>query len=191
MDPASLSDEELLARTHGQDQAALGALYDRYSRLVYSVALHILQDQGQAEETTQEVFLNIWRRAGSYQPGRGKVSTWIASVAHHRAIDVVRKRQRDGAALQQIAVEPFDVPSGAEEPDALAERSWERERIRSALGALPEEQRQVLLLAYFRGLTHVEISSALGQPLGTVKTRIRLAVQKLRQQLQVELEGTR
>ena len=130
----------------------------------------------------------MWRHAGSYQPGRGKVSTWIASIAHHRTIDLVRQRKRDAVMLAQAAAEAGSLPRTWDGPELRAERNWERQQVRDALETLPPEQREVLLLAYFKGLTHVEIAEALGQPLGTVKTRIRLAVQKLRDRLQSDLK---
>ena len=161
-------------------------LYDRYARLVFSLWFQILRNEGQSEEMTQDVFLSVWRRAVSYEPAKGKVSTWIGSIAHHRAIDIVRRRNRDAEAMAAIAVESLKTPLSTVGLEQRAEQSWERERLQSALAAVPEEQRQALVMAYFHGLTHVEIAKALDQPLGTVKTRIRLAVQKLRDALKDE-----
>ena len=161
-------------------------LYDRYARLVYSVGFQILRNEGQSEEMTQDVFLSVWRRAVSYEPAKGKASTWIGSIAHHRAIDIVRRRNRDAEAMEAIAVESLKTPLSVVGLEHRAEQSWDRERIQSALTAVPDDQRQALMMAYFHGLTHVEIAKALDQPLGTVKTRIRLAVRKLRDALKDE-----
>ena len=190
VDPTNPTDEELLTRIHREDHQALGVLYDRYARLVYSIGIHVLQDEGQAEEMTQDVFVSIWRRAGSYQSNRAKVSTWIGSVAHHRAIDIVRRRQRDAQLLAQLAADFLRSPLSVDGLEVYAERSMERAQVRAALGDLPNEQREVLLLAYFRGLTHTEIAEALDQPLGTVKTRIRLGMQKLKDRLGEDLRGS-
>jgi RNA polymerase sigma-70 factor (ECF subfamily) len=191
VDSSSLSDQELLARICQEDHQALGVLYDRYARLVFSIGMNILQDEGETEEMTQDVFVSVWRNAGTYRPDRAKVSTWVASIAHHRAIDIVRRRNRNTEMLAKIAAEALRSPQSWDGPATGAERSWERERVRAALAELPEDQRQALLLAYFRGLSHTEIARALDQPLGTVKTRIRLGVQKLRDRLNGELrEGT-
>ena len=181
-----MSDAELLERVGRQDHEALAAIYDRYSRLVYSIGRNVLQNDGEAEEMTQDVFLTVWRRAVSYEPTRGKVSTWLGSIAHHRAIDIIRRRRRDQDAFDRAAAEATRTAATVDGVDSAAERSWERDRLLSALEGVPTEQRQVLMLAYFHGLTHTEIARTLNQPLGTVKTRIRLAVRKLRDALEGE-----
>ena len=188
MDASEVSDADLLERVGQQEHHALAVLYDRYSRLVYSIGLQVLRNDGQAEEMTQDVFVSVWRRADSYESTRGKVSTWLGSIAHHRAIDIIRRRKRDAEALDRAAVEAYRMAAIVDGVASAAEKSWERDRLMNALEGVPEEQRQVLMLAYFGGLTHVEIAKTLDQPLGTVKTRIRLAVQKLRDTLKDELK---
>ncbi len=183
-----MSDAELLERIGRQDDQALAVLYDRYSRLVYSIGRNVLQNDGEAEEMTQDVFLSVWRRAASYESARGKVSTWLGSIAHHRAIDIIRRRRRDQDAIDRAATEVIRTAAVVDGVNSAAERSWERDRLLGALENVPAEQREVLMLAYFRGLTHTEIARTLNQPLGTVKTRIRLAVRKLRDALEGDLE---
>ncbi len=180
---SDLQDDENLIRliTEGQS-AALGALYDRYGRLVFSLAFQVTNDAAVAEEITQEVFLQIWNKAGSYQAAQGKVTTWITSVARHRAIDSLRRR---GARPEghQVDFEDNEAPelvdpTGVEEQVEFSQRS---RTVRQAIAQLPPEQQKALALAYFKGLTHQEIADLTGEPLGTVKTRIRLAMLKLKQ----------
>jgi RNA polymerase sigma-70 factor (ECF subfamily) len=182
LDDATLIDLIARARTE-----ALGELYDRYSRLVYSLAVNTVGDYGTAEEITQDVFVRVWQRAASYQAERAKVSTWLTSIARHRAIDQLRRR---GARPEQHTVswaeaEPDSLTANGN-PQEAAQLAMDRDKVRSALAQLPEEQRQVLALAYFQGYTQQQIADALDQPLGTVKTRVRLAMQKLRQLLDVQ-----
>ena len=178
-------DDETLIRLITQEQAeALGALYDRYSRLVFGLALNALGNPSTAEEVTQDVFLRIWQKADTYRAEQGKVSTWLSRIARNRAIDVLRQQ---GVRPERRSVEWAEVPAaavpqvqGPEEEVALA---LEQQRVRAAVALLPEEQRQVLALAYFQGHSQSQIAELLGQPLGTVKTRVRLAMGKLRQLL--------
>ncbi len=182
---ADAQDDESLIRfiTQGQS-AALGLLYDRYGRLVFSLAFQVTNDAGVAEEITQEVFLQIWNKAGTYQAAQGKVTTWITSVARHRAIDSLRRR---GARPEghQVDFEDNEAPElvdpkGVEDQVEFSQRS---QAVRRAMAQLPKEQQKALALAYFKGLTHQEIAEQTGEPLGTVKTRIRLAMLKLKQLL--------
>lgn len=180
MDDASLL--RLIAQSR---QDALGELYDRYSRLVYSLALHSLGDPGSAEEVTQDVFLRVWEKAQTYRADQAKVSTWISSIARYRTIDVMR-RQNVRVDASSIAWEdaPGDfLKTGDPGPELQTEQSLEKIRVHQALRTLPEEQRSTLAMAFFQGLSHSEIAAAQQQPLGTVKTRIRLAMQKLREVL--------
>ena len=176
-----MEDQLLLGLIAAQDQAALEAFYDRYVRQVYSLVLSILRDPGVAEEVTQEVFFSVWKRASSFNSERGRPATWLLSVAHHRAIDALRRQRRRGQ--RETPLEP-DVenshPSEGEGPPEAAMLMENKERVREALRKLPPEQQRVIILAYFQGLTQVEISERLEQPLGTVKTRIRLGMEKLR-----------
>ena len=175
-------DDEELIRQIGQSQPeAVRVLYRRYSRMVYSVALRAVGDPSAAEEITQDVFLRIWEKAKTYRADKAKVVTWIARIARNRAIDVYRQRRsRDDRAsagweeLKQAASAP------APHPGERMEIAWLQGRVRDAVASLPPDQRTALGLAFFQGRTHKEIAEQLGEPLGTVKTRIRAALQKLR-----------
>jgi len=183
----SVADTVLIQLIAGAHADALKALYDRYNRLVFSVALAILGDRSVAEEATLDVFVHVWRGARTYRPDRAKVSTWLVAITRHHAIDILRwqNSRLDGKSLSlndMLLSNESAVPA----PEALVETSLEQARVRDAVAQLPAEQRQVLTLAYFRGYTHQQIAEVLEQPLGTVKTRIRLAMQKLRQMLMDE-----
>ena len=174
-------DNELIDAICQGDRTALEALYSRYSGPVYALAFHRLRDPGAAEEVAQDTFFNIWRRARSYQSARGSVTSWLFSIAHHRAIDELRKRRRDYNRVRH-GVDLTNTPTESRDhdPTEYATAQFEGSRLKNALATLRPEQREVVVLAYFGGLTHSEISSKLDQPLGTVKTRIRLALKKLR-----------
>lgn len=180
-----MNDTELLLAVHGGSPDALGLLYDRFSRLVYSLAWQITGDDGAAEEVAQEVFLQVWNKAATYQPELGKVSTWMASIARHRAIDYVRRRKTrpEETQVSWDTEEMPDLPDDTE-VESEVESTQERRRIHQALGQLPAEQRGTLALAFFQGLSHQEIADTTGEPLGTVKTRIRLAMKKLKEMLE-------
>ena len=179
-----LEDQELLVRIADGEKNALEAIYERYSSAVYSLARYMLRSEAVAEEATQDVFLNIWLKASSYNSSRGQPKTWIMSVAHHKIIDVIRSRRRDAAASDPKEYETLDLlPSDHIATDEAVERNLEAERVRRALEKLPAAQQEVITLAYYGGLSQSEISARLGQPLGTVKTRARLALQKLREEL--------
>jgi len=177
------SDLELLALIGRSDKDALAALYERYGRRVFSLAVRILSDSVTSEEVTQDVFLSIWRRGASYSPDKGKFTTWLFSIAHNRTIDELRRRRRDLNRGSDDVEEHLDIVSADISPDDSAVAQSEYAMVREALKALPPEQRQVVELAYFRGLTQAEIAEKMGQPLGTVKTRMRLALKKLRDAL--------
>jgi RNA polymerase sigma-70 factor (ECF subfamily) len=187
VDYTTLDDETIIRLIAHARTEALSELYDRYSRLVFSLALNSVGDQATAEEVTQDVFVRVWQRARQYRADRGKVSTWLTGITRYRAIDQLRRR---GARPEQHSVtwaevSPTAVPAvnGPEEATQLA---MQRERVRAALAQLPEEQKQVLALAYFQGYSQSQIAESLALPLGTVKTRVRLAMQKLREMLQDE-----
>jgi RNA polymerase sigma-70 factor (ECF subfamily) len=180
VDYLQASDEELVGRLLQKDERALERLYDRYGRATYSLVLKMLRDPARAEEVSQEVFLKLWRRPESYVAGRGAFATWLLSVAHHRAIDELRARRREVFSLVADESPPREL---IDDGSDLADGAWIREQraaVRTALTTLPPSQRQAVELAYFAGLTQREIAERLGEPLGTVKTRIRLAMQKLR-----------
>jgi RNA polymerase sigma-70 factor (ECF subfamily) len=173
---------DLIARCALGDQAALAELYDATAAQVNGLALRILADRDTAEEVTGDVFLQVWRSAGSYEPARGSPLAWLFTLARSRAIDRLR-----GGAAERRQSSPFELAPdvecdapGPEEGSSLAQR---RRIVRAALERLGEEQRQVLEMAFFQGLSHSEIAAALGAPLGTVKTRIRLGMSRLREWL--------
>jgi RNA polymerase sigma-70 factor (ECF subfamily) len=171
-----VSDEELLRRLQARDSRALEALYDRYSRLAFGLALRVLGDRDQAEDVVQDAYLALWRAAGTYQAERGAVRTWLLTIVRNRAIDRLRCR----AATSDV--ESLEAVLSAPEADVWAQVSRQllREEIVGALGQLPPEQRRVVELAYFGGFSHAEIANITTLPLGTVKGRMRMALQKLR-----------
>lgn len=180
-----LEDRQLIQCVAVGDKEALEELYSRYSSSVYSLARFMLRQEALAEEASQDIFLNIWLKASSYNPERGEPRAWIMSVAHHKVVDIIRSRRRNINMTDPKDYETLDLlPSGQMSTADEAELNLERERIRRALTILPEAQREVIDLAYFHGLSQSEIAERLGQPLGTVKTRVRLAMQKLRAELE-------
>jgi RNA polymerase sigma-70 factor (ECF subfamily) len=171
------------------DEAALGALYDRWHALVHSVALHVTADRGDAEEVVEETFWQAWRQAARYEQQRGSISTWLTMMARSRALDLARSRRRNRAEesweeLPESAGPPADQDAPATPFDSAAQAET-RQIVARALATLPAEQRETVELAYFKGLSQTEIAAATGQPLGTVKTRARLALQKLRDALSI------
>ena len=186
LDYATLDDQSLIHLIIQARAEALSELYDRYSRLVFSLALNAVGDPATAEEITQDVFLRVWQRARQYRADRGQVSTWLTGITRHRAIDYLRRRgsrpEQHSVAWAELAPSDEPVLSG---PAEAASLSFEKARVRNAVAQLPPEQRQVLALAYFQGLTQSQIAQVLDLPLGTVKTRIRLGMKKLRDTLQV------
>ena len=182
MEYLAQSDEDLIDQLAHGDIEALEVLYTRYARPVFSLAVRILGDEGEAEEVTQDVFERAWRYAPSFDRARGRFATWLLSMTHHVAIDAVRRRQRrpqavggeTGAlALQLVPDQRVDVAGATLD-------YVEGQQIRQALHTLPDVQRQAIELAYFGGLSHLEIAAALGDPLGTVKARIRRGMERLR-----------
>ena len=155
------------------DESAMTRLYDRYSPIVYSVALRVLGDTGAAEDVLQEVFMQLWRNPGVFDASRGNLGAWLAVITRHRAIDALRGR-RGVTDIDDIIV------SVDHDMSAEADRSRAMQRVRELLGAMPMGQRQALELAYFEGLSHTEIANRTGEPLGTVKTRIRAGLLTLR-----------
>ncbi len=180
MDYNALADEEIIARLKAGDSWAMSVLYDRYARLVFSLSLKILNDRGAAEETVQEVFVKVWKRCREYDARRGKFSSWLTGIAHNHAIDELRRRRVRPSASDGEDDAMESVLDDGPAPLDLAMQSLERRRIMQALKQIPDEQRQAIELAYFEGLTQQEISERLGDPLGTVKTRMRLGMQKLK-----------
>jgi RNA polymerase sigma-70 factor (ECF subfamily) len=168
-----------LAGVAGGDPAALAALYDATSRQVYGLALRILRDRGEAEEVALDVYLHVWQGAGRYDAGRGSVETWLCTLARSRAIDRLRARVRHDA--RHSALDAADgLEDAAPGPETEVVQNDTARRVRRALGALPSEQRRAVAAAYFGGLSYAEVARVLGEPEGTVKTRIRVALSTLR-----------
>ena len=177
-----LEDADLLALTAAGRREALEVFYEKYSSRVFSLAVHMLRDREAAEEVTQDVFMNVWRRSSSYQANRGSVAAWLFGIAHNRTVDELRRRRRQGITteIEEIDLERYLVSSFID-PQENAAINEDRHLVRKALGELRPEQRDVIILAYFKGYSHSEIAEHLSQPLGTVKTRMRLAMKKLRE----------
>lgn len=180
---SNAEDVALIRRMVDADETALGALYDRWVRSLYSLVFHLLKDADEAEDVVEETFWQAWKKASSYEPSRGAVSTWLLTIGRRKALDRIRakKRHREDPIGNDNTF--ADLPSTDPNPSENVEGRELREHVRSALNDLPQEQRQVLELGYFRGLSQTEIAEFTGQPLGTVKTRMRLAMQKLREPL--------
>ena len=184
MTDQDFADAELVARLAERDEAALEPLYDRYGKIVYSVAMRILRDAQAAEEVTQEVFVRLWNNAASFESTKGYVRVWILRITHNLALNEVRRRQS-----RPVIAANFDWPTESEhllaqdtsgDPEMA---TWLRERatvIRHALEQLPLPQRQSIELAFFGGLSQAEVAAALGEPLGTIKSRVRIGMRRLR-----------
>ncbi len=173
----AVDETTMLTRIGQRDENAMEAVFRRYSGPVYSVALRVLRDSGQAEDILQEVFLQLWRKPAAFVQNRGSLGAWLVVIARNRAIDVLRRRKPSDSVDDVALTSPINV---ADE----AERNIAMQRVRSVIANLPEEQRRTLDLAYFEGLSHSEIASRTGDPLGTVKTRIRQALITLRKALE-------
>lgn len=179
------TDAELVSRVATGDRAAAEELYNRYSRPVFSMAYAILRDRAAAEDVTQDVFTSLWLRGGSFDPLRGLFRHWFLHLAHNRIVDELRRRRR--AADHDAAKEPDDPALGLEAPGDPANEAVDRVlmgSVKKALRAIPADQRIALDLAYFHGATQQEIAQQTGVPLGTVKTRLRLGLMKLRHALE-------
>jgi RNA polymerase sigma-70 factor (ECF subfamily) len=186
-DRYSWTDDRLMSAIVARDESAFAALYDRYVDLVYSASLRVLGDTQLAEDATQDIFVRLWRRPETFVPERGRFVSWLMSVVRNRAVDELRargrRRRREGnceAEEDALATAPSDE---CDDPYASAWHHQEQRIVRHALTTLPADQRMALELAYFSGMTQQEIATTLHEPLGTVKTRIRLAMQKLRRSL--------
>ena len=169
----AVRDELLLTRAKGGDKQAMTDLFDRYSGMVYSVALRVLNDPGQAEDVMQEIFFQVWRNPHAFVAGRGSLGAWLAVMARNRAIDSLRRRRPTDSVDDVVLASSSDLGSELE-------RNQMMEKVREILKGLPLEQQKSVELAFFEGLTHSEIATRTGDPLGTVKTRIRSALMTLR-----------
>jgi RNA polymerase sigma factor (sigma-70 family) len=178
---AHLSDEALLGLCSCADESALGELYDRYRRVAYGLALRIVRDRSLAEDAVQEAFLAVWRSAGAFLAEQGKPSTWILTLVHRRAVDLVRREERRRAdPLEEVESRE---PAGSEATDEEAWLRTQRQVVQEALRKLPPEQREAIELAYYGGFTQSELAEKLGQPLGTIKSRMFAGLKRLRELL--------
>jgi RNA polymerase sigma factor (sigma-70 family) len=184
-DLAHLSDEALVALVSRSDESALAELYDRIGGTAYGLAYRVLRDEALAEDAVQDAFLGLWRSAGSFVPERAKASTWILTLVHRRAVDVVRREQRRRTEPLEAAPEPAE--------GSAEEAAWlrlDRERVQAALAQLPDQQREAIELAYYGGYTQSELADRLGQPVGTIKSRMFAGLARLRELLDDESERT-
>ena len=170
------SDLALVMAIRSGDQGAMSALYDRFSSIVYAVALRVLQDTGAAEDVLQDIFMQLWRNPGAFDSSRGNMAAWLAVIARNRAIDALRRRRPQDDIEDVVVSVETDLASETDRSRAL-------EKVHGALQHMPSPQRSALEMAYFEGLTHVEIAEKTGEPLGTVKTRIRTGLISLRKVL--------
>jgi RNA polymerase sigma-70 factor, ECF subfamily len=175
-DLAHLSDEALLSLVASSDDLALAELYDRFGRVAYGLALRILRDEALAQDAVQEAFLAIWRSADRFLAERAKASTWILTLVHRRAVDLVRREDRRRGEPLESAAEPV-APATTEDEAAIG---FERRVVQEALRQLTPEQREALELGYYGGLTQSELAERLGQPLGTIKSRMFTGLSRLR-----------
>ena len=174
------SDDALLRSLAERDLGALAALYDRYGRLAYSLAYRILGESESAEDVVQDAFLSAWRGATGYRRERGNPRAWLLSIVHHRAVDILRRK----TTFRPAPLEAAELQPGDEDTAVSAERNVEHKTVRDALEGLPPAQRRTIEQAYFGGYTHVELSELMGVPLGTVKGRMRIGLQKMRRVLE-------
>jgi RNA polymerase sigma-70 factor, ECF subfamily len=184
---AHLSDEAVVALIARSDEQALAELYDRFGRVAYGLALRVLRDAALAEDAVQEAFLTAWRRADTFMPERAKASTWLLTLVHRRAVDLVRREERRRAEPIEAAQER----AGDAAADDAVWLRYERERVQAALRRLPDQQREALELAYYGGFTQSELAERLGQPVGTIKSRMFSGLGRLRDLLAEPESGER
>jgi RNA polymerase sigma-70 factor (ECF subfamily) len=176
---AHLSDEAVVALLARSDESALAELYDRFGRVAYGLALRVLRDEKLAEDAVQEAFLAAWRNADRFLPERAKAGTWLLTFVHRRAVDLVRREDRRRAEPLAEELEPAGTSSAEED----AWLRFERERVQAALRKLPDQQREALELAYYGGFSQSELAERLGQPVGTIKSRMFTGLARLRELL--------
>ena len=179
--PAEITDADLIRAIQRGDEGALAALYDRYGAILFGLIVRIVNSRPEAEDVLQQVFMQVWNRAADFDETRGKAFSWLVTVARSRSIDRIRSLGVRARAVETAnqAEAKMAFPTG----EAAVFQAEQREMIRGVLGELPADQREVLLLAYFEGLTQVEIADRLNTPLGTIKTRMRTGLTKLRDAL--------
>jgi RNA polymerase sigma-70 factor (ECF subfamily) len=179
---AHLSDEAVLALVARSEEAALAEIYDRFGAVAYGLALRVLRDEGLAQDAVQDAFLAVWRTAASFSPERGAARTWVLTVVHRRAVDLVRREERRRGDPLESAAEP----ASDELTDQQAWLRFERERVQAALKRLPDQQREALELAYYGGFSQSQLAERLGEPLGTIKSRMHTGLARLRELLEAE-----
>lgn len=177
---APVSDDAVMAGLAARELGALAVLYDRYGRLAYALAYRILGESAGAEDVVHDAFLSAWRGAGTYRPDRGNARGWLLSIVHHRAVDVLRRK----TAFRAAPLEAAAATASDDDTAASAERNVEQAGVRRVLRDLPEAQRRTIELAYFGGYSQAELASLMGVPLGTVKGRVRIGLQKMRRALE-------
>ena len=178
---SELSDGELLNRLHAREIASLEMLYDRYSAYVHGLSLRILNNTLEAEEVTQDVFWQLWRSEARYDPERGRFSAWLFAITRSRCLDRLRSRKR---RIDPEPLSPEATPASTAGPQECASMEERRRRVTEALNKLPDKQRESLELCFLRGFTHSEAAEHLGEPLGTVKSRIKIGMYKLKVRLE-------
>jgi RNA polymerase sigma-70 factor (ECF subfamily) len=186
---AHLSDEALVALVARGDEPALAELYDRVGRIAYGLALRIVRDERLAEDAVQEGFLAVWRTAASFRAERAKASTWILTLVHRRAVDLVRREERRRAEPLPDEI-PMRAGDSSTPTDEAAWLRYERERVQAALSQLPDMQREAIELAYYGGYSQSELAERLGVPLGTIKSRMFAGLARLRELLDESQEGS-
>ena len=184
-DLAHLSDEAVVALTARSDEVALAELYDRFGRTAFGLALRVLRDEALAEDAVQEAFLGVWRGASRFIPERAKASTWIMTLVHRRAVDLVRREER----RRTEPLEDTDAAGADVSAEDVAWLRFERERVQEALRQLPDQQREAIELAYYGGFTQSELADRLGQPLGTIKSRMFAGLSRLHELLEAPAKG--
>lgn len=175
-------DAALLRLVQSGDDQALAALYDRHGGIAYGLAYRITGDAAAAEDAVQDAFVSMWKQAPRFDPERGQVRSWLLTIVHHKAVDLVRRRSNRPERQLPDGAEEFLVDAQGR-PDEIAETSMDARAVREAVTRIPEDQRRTVEMAYFLGMTHVEIAEAMDVPLGTVKSRLRIAMEKLRDYL--------
>lgn len=172
------SDEALLAAIKERDERAIAILYERYNGISFGLAYRIVGERNAAEDVVQDAFMSVWRRAVSFEAGRGSVRTWLLSIVHHRAID--RLRGASGRARQDVTIDDFERVLSVDDAWGTVETHVQRDLLQTSMATLPREQRAAIQMAYFDGYTQQEIATAMDVPVGTVKGRLRIGLQKLR-----------